>query len=89
MPDKNPSAAEVNSGQTLSFPCKKVLAISLEVEVPDQGMYDYLLTPVGGELQVGFMADLFDILGLNSDLGIVSINGVSFAELRRRMGHSI
>lgn len=83
----NPSitAAEANAGgEALGWPRRTRISLILEIDVSDQESLDYFLAPPSGdELQIGFLADLFDLFNFQQDFGVLSINGRTHAEIRK------
>jgi len=73
---------------TASFPQKVSISLTLELQIPDSEAASYVFaSPDTGstELQLGLIADLFDILSYHSDLQILSINNLSLAEIQKKL----
>jgi hypothetical protein len=73
---------------TASFPQKVSISLTLELQIPDSEAASYIFaSPDTGstELQLGLIADLFDILSYHSDLQILSINNLSLAEIQKKL----
>lgn len=80
---QSPSASSMNAGATTTqYPKKLQLSLSLEVEVQTAEFEQYLADSAGN-LQMGFIADLYDLLNFQQELGVTLINGVSFADVQR------
>lgn len=75
----NQTGPSSNAATPTTFPQTRNILLSLEVEFPDQEHLQYMLDDAGN-LQLGFIADLFDLLNFESELGVVKINGVTPAE---------
>lgn len=70
----------------LSFPQKVKATFVIEFEVNDQEEYDYIKPdPTTNEVQVGVIADLYDQFTDNCAIGIVTINGKTFKEVKQAM----
>jgi len=73
---------------TASFPQKVSISLTLELQIPDSEAASYIFaSPDTGstELQLGLIADLFDILSYHSDLQILSINNLSLTEIQKKL----
>jgi hypothetical protein len=73
---------------TASFPQKVSISLTLELQIPDSEAASYVFaSPDTGstELQLGLIADLFDILSYHSDLQVLSINNLSLAEIQKKL----
>lgn len=66
---------------SLSFPQNVTLSLSIVLSVPDQENLEYLVDDQG-KPQIGFIADLHDMLQSQTDLPVVTINGLSLADIR-------
>lgn len=77
------SAAAINARGSTQYPRRLTLSLVLEVDAPDAEAEAYLVD-AEGKLQLGLLADLLDVLNLDMELGVQSINGVSAEEVRRQ-----
>lgn len=85
----SPSPQSVNSGYgSAVFPQKLTLPVSIEIEVPDLETLSYLQNP-DGTMQIGFIADLQDILLGQTNLDILSINGCTKEDIQRNFSKFI
>ena len=78
MPDSNTSVPS----SPLSFPLKHTVNLELEFECVDQDALSYLVQP-DGSLNLGFIADLFDLCNFQADLGVCAINKVTPQDIRK------
>ena len=64
---------------TGSYPKSRKLTLALEIEIKDREQDEYIFenpdAPAESRLQLGFTADLFDLLNFEASLGVSSING--------------
>jgi len=77
---------------TPTFPQKVTIALMLELELKDSEGAAYVFAdPTTGstELQLGMIADLFDVLSYHTDLMVQKINGITFAEVQKKLGASL
>jgi hypothetical protein len=63
-----------------AYPQSIKITLELELEVPTQETHDYLKQ--AGELQLGFILDLFDVFAYHTDLQVLKINKQSFADAK-------
>ena len=80
--------------ETMSIYPKKVsLSLTLEVEVPTLESESYIFeSPLGAgdsPLQIGLIADLFDVLQYHTDLSVTKINGSTFAEIQKKLSATL
>lgn len=83
----NPTASEVNAGsgnpEKKQFPQPIEVNLKLSLLVGSQEELDYFLAPGEAGLQLGFVADLFDLFNFEQEYGVSEINGISHSEIRR------
>ena len=63
-----------------AYPQSIKITLELELEVPTQETHDYLKQ--AGELQLGFILDLFDVFAYHTDLQVLKINKQSFVDAK-------
>jgi hypothetical protein len=74
------------------YPHKVTVTLSVELEVRDSEAESYIFAdPASGstDLQVGLIADLFDVLGYHTDLSVLRINGTTFADVQKKLSASL
>ena len=66
-----------------NYPRKRKIVIEIEFTFEDSDEESYIFS--GENVQVGFVADLFDILNHDNELGVCSINGISQEDIKKLM----
>jgi hypothetical protein len=64
----------------ISFPLKKTVTLSIEVDIADQFDLDSLITD--DNASAGFLADVLDVVTSELGYGIISINGKTPAQIK-------
>ena len=71
------------------YPRRARAVIVLELEIPDAEKDSYIFSAdslLGPEaLQIGFLADLFDLLNFEATLGVEKINGYTHAQITKAL----
>ena len=73
---------------TAVYPQKVSISLSLELEIEDSEGAAYVFAePDTGstEIQLGLIADLFDVLLYHTDLGVLKINGITLADVQKKL----
>ena len=77
------------SSETIgAYPKTRKLTLSLEIEIKDREQDEYIFdSPYSpeGRLQLGFTADLFDLLNFEASLGVSSINGETPSTIKAKL----
>ena len=64
---------------SIGYPKRRKITLTLEISLGDKDQEEYMFespdSPESEALQLGFVADLFDILNFEQSLGVLSING--------------
>lgn len=73
-----------------SYPHSASLTLTLEISVKDaeQESYLFAVPAVVGQIpvpQIGFLADLFDLLNFEANLGVVKINGFTHDQITKTL----
>lgn len=72
------------SSSSATYPRKVKMNLALELELKDEEQERYLFaSESGGVLQIGFIADLFDLLNFEATLGVEKINGFTNAQVTK------
>ena len=74
--------------QPTGYPKLRKITLNLEVEMGDKDQEDYMFeSPDSPDspLQLGFIADLFDILNFEQSMGVQSINGETPSTIKAKL----
>jgi hypothetical protein len=77
---------------TAIYPQKVTLALALELNVESDEAAAYIFAqPATGstEIQLGLIADLFDVLGYHTDLQVLSINNLTLTEVQKKISQGL
>lgn len=85
-----PETTEVKEPVPLVYPRKAEIYLTLSLSIPDSQQDNYIFaspdrSPV---LQIGFLADLFDLLNNDANLGVLRINGNTHEQIKKTLGAS-
>jgi len=83
MSTKPTAESSANAAETTNYPRKRKIVLELEFSFEDSDEESYIFS--GENVQVGFVADLFDILNHDNELGVCSINGISQEDIKKLM----
>jgi hypothetical protein len=79
---------------TVSYPQKVLINLQIQLEIPNSEAASYIFanpetSSETGELQIGMIADLFDIFSYHSDLEVLKINGTTHAEIQKKLSATL
>ena len=74
-------ASTLTKMPTTRFPVEKEIELKLRIRLASVEDQEYFFSE-SGDVQIGFLADLFDMLDMINK-HIITINGKTFAELQR------
>ena len=74
-------AATVTQIPTTQFPVDKEIELKIRIRIASSEDYDYFFSN-NNELQVGFLADLYDMLDMINK-HIVTINNLTYGEIHK------
>ena len=68
------------------YPKVRDMVLTLSIEIKDKDQEDYLFdNPLSDTLQLGFVADLFDMFNFEQSLGVLKINGETPETLKSKL----
>lgn len=81
-----------STSSVTQYPRAVTLSLTLEMEIPDEERDSYIFAAPAEEheiLQIGFIADLFDLFNFDSDLGVLRINGFTHAQITKTLQNTL
>lgn len=77
--------ASQDAPNTTSYPRRVTIALAVELEIssPEQDGYIFAAPAESSVLQIGFLADLIDILSVETDLSVTKVNSYTREQISK------